>query len=98
LKTTKRKKIGVKYCGGCNPTYERVEIIQRVQFRFGDRVLFQHRDEPDLDGLVVINGCPRACGFQNLEQKENFSYSITGESDFEALVKWLIHLNEKGDF
>jgi len=91
------KKIGVKYCGGCNPTYERVEMIQRVQFRLGDQFLFQQQGEQGVDALIFINGCQRACAFQNFDQKETFNYSITGENDFEALVDWLIHLNKKGN-
>lgn len=86
LKT--KKKIGVKYCGGCNPAYERVEMIQRVQSQLKDHFLFFRHDEPDIDGMVFLSGCRRACAAQDVNQTVPH-YSITGENDFEALIGWL---------
>jgi hypothetical protein len=93
-----RKKIGIKYCGGCNPTYERVEMIQRVQSLMKDRFLFLRHDQQNLDLLVSINGCPRACAGENLNQAEVHYRSIIRESDFENLIDWLTAFDEKGDF
>jgi len=90
-----RKKIGTKYCGGCNPTYERVEMVERLQFRMQDRFLFLRHDQPALDGLILINGCPRSCACENLKCIEAPRLSIAGESDFENLVNWFIGLDEK---
>jgi len=92
-----RKKIGIKYCGGCNPTYERVDMIQRVQFRLGDQFLFKRHDEKDVEPLILISGCQRACASQDLKQEEDPCYSVTGENDYETLINWLTALSEKGD-
>jgi hypothetical protein len=93
-----RKKIGIKYCGGCNPGYERVEMIQRVQFRFNDRFLFFRHDEPDIDILVLMSGCHRACAGKDLNTAKIPHCSVTGENDFDTLINWLKSLNQKGDF
>jgi hypothetical protein len=91
-----RKKIGMKYCGGCNPTYDRVEMVERVQSRLEDRFLFLRHDQQDLDGLILINGCPRSCANENLDHIGEVPHlSMAGESDFENLVNWLIDLDEK---
>ena len=90
-----RKKIGSKYCGGCNPTYERVEMVERVQSRLEDRLLFLRHDQQDLDGLILINGCPRSCASENLNRIKAPHLSISGESGFENLVNWLVDLAEK---
>jgi hypothetical protein len=46
-----KAKIGIRYCGGCNPHYERVEMIQRVQALVGDRLLFiRHDRQAWMDG------------------------------------------------
>lgn len=92
-----RMRIGVKYCGGCNPNYERVEMIQRVRSQFENRFHFIRHDQKDLDVLVLMNGCSRACAAQNLNQAEVPRYSVTEENDFENLMDWLIVLEEKGD-
>ena len=92
-----RRKVGIKYCGGCNPGYERVEMIQRVQFRINDQFLFLRHDEPDIEVMVLVNGCPRACANKNSNHPEVPSRSIVGESDFKSLIDWLVALDEKGD-
>jgi hypothetical protein len=92
-----RIRIGVKYCGGCNPTYERVEMIQRVRSQLENRFHFIRHDQRDLDGLVLMNGCPRACAAQNFNQAEVPRYSVTEENDFENLINGLIVLEEKGE-
>jgi len=93
-----RKKIGIKYCGGCNPGYERVEMIQRVQFRFNDRFLFLRHDEPDIDVLVLMSGCHRACAGKDLNTAKIPHCLVTGENDFDTLINWLKSLDQKGDF
>jgi hypothetical protein len=93
-----KKRIGIKYCGGCNPGYERVEMIQRVQFRFNDRFLFLRHDEPDIDVLVLMSGCHRACAGKDLNTAKIPLCSVTGENDFDNLINWLKSLDQKGDF
>jgi hypothetical protein len=92
-----KKRVGIKYCGGCNPTYERVEIIEKIQFRLGDQFFFCQVGDEQVEASVLVSGCPRACARQNLNQEQNSCYCITGEGDYEALIKWLTDLEEKGD-
>jgi hypothetical protein len=84
-----KKKIGIKYCGGCNPAYERVEMIQRVQSQLKDRFLFLRHDEPDIEVMVLISGCHRACASKYLNPTKIPHCSVTGENDFEKLIDWL---------
>jgi len=88
-----KKKIGVKYCGGCNPTYERVEMIQQVQSSLEDRFFFLPSEQQGLNGLLFINGCPRSCAINNNDQNKTACFSISGENDFGRLVEWLRALN-----
>jgi hypothetical protein len=92
-----KKKIGIKYCGGCNPTYERLEVIQAVQSRLGDRFLFIRPDQRDLDGMLLINGCVRSCATENFDHRETAYFSISGEKDFELLIDWLTALGKRED-
>jgi sulfite reductase beta subunit-like hemoprotein len=92
-----RRKVGIKYCGGCNPSYERVEMIQQVQSLLKDRFTFSIHDQQDLDIMLLVSGCPRACANKNSNHPEVPSRSIVGESDFKSLIDWLVALDEKGD-
>jgi hypothetical protein len=92
------KKIAIKYCGGCNPSYERVEVVQQLQSLLKDRFIFSASDRQDSDIMVFVCGCPRACANKNLNNLKVPSRSIVGENDFKSLIGWLEGLDAKGDF
>ena len=91
-----KKRIGIKYCGGCNPNYERVEMVQRVQTSMKDRFLFLRHDQQDLDVLVLMNGCARACAEKGLIQTKILCRSIIGEVELKSLIEWLTALDGSG--
>lgn len=91
-----QKKIGIKYCGGCNPAYDRVELIKQIKLWWKDKCLFFRYDEQNLDGLLVINGCPRACAIENLNHMRIDCLFINGENDWGNSMDWLKTLNGKG--
>jgi len=91
------KKIGIKYCGGCNPSYERVEVVQRAQSLLKDRFIFSVDDVQDSDIMVLVSGCPRACAERNSDSLEAYSHSILGENDFQSLINWLAAFDQEGD-
>jgi hypothetical protein len=97
MQMTVKKKIGIRYCGGCNPSYERVEMIQRVQSLLEDRLIFAVHHPQDSDIMVFVSGCPRACADKNPSNLKVPSRSIVGENDFESLIKWLTAFDQKGD-
>lgn len=61
---------GVKFCGGCNPRYDRGEAYERIKLYFADesknragaslRFDYAKEDVP-YDVLLVIGGCPACC-------------------------------------
>ena len=91
------KKIGIKYCGGCNPFYERVEVVQRAQSLLKDRFIFSVDDVQDSDIMVLVSGCPRACAERNSGSSDVPSHSILGENDFQSLIKWLAAFDRERD-
>ena len=92
-----KKKIGIKYCGGCNPSYERVEIVERIQNQFKDRFLFLPYKDHENDLIVFVNGCQRACAFSTLNSLTLPHFSVTKESDFENLKLFLQSFFDKRD-
>uniref|UniRef100_A0A7C2SE46 (2Fe-2S) ferredoxin domain-containing protein n=1 Tax=Archaeoglobus fulgidus TaxID=2234 RepID=A0A7C2SE46_ARCFL len=48
-------RIGVKYCGGCNPDYRREEVEEVLRKHF--KIFYSE----DAEILVLINGCRKAC-------------------------------------
>ncbi|MEI8215482.1 MAG: hypothetical protein WCF96_00135 [Eubacteriales bacterium] len=55
-------KYGVKFCGGCNPRFERTEALGVIKNCLKDKVEFENVNEEDTyDGLLVIGGCTNIC-------------------------------------
>ncbi len=54
-------KIGVKYCGGCNPEYRREEVEEVLRKHF--KISYSE----DVDILILINGCRKACLAEEVE-------------------------------
>lgn len=53
-------RIGVKYCGGCKPTYSRRELVDRLAAALGI-VIEPVRDKLDWDAVLIVGGCHSCC-------------------------------------
>lgn len=56
-------RIGVKYCGGCNPRYDRTGFVERMKKELGGGAEWVNAGtsgEP-LDFVLVVCGCTAAC-------------------------------------
>jgi hypothetical protein len=97
-KLKSKKKVGLKYCGGCNPFYNRVEMVQQLQSLLEKQFIFSDAEQQDIDILVFVNGCPRSCANDKaLNHPEVPFRSIIGESDFMSLARFLLVFCKKGD-
>ena len=53
---------GVRFCGGCNPRYERGGALESLKAEFKGRVNFEIAEEnAEYDLLLVIGGCTNCC-------------------------------------
>ena len=53
-------KIGVKYCGGCNPRYERSRLVKQLAEAVGQEIV-PAREKDEWDVLLVVGGCTNCC-------------------------------------
>lgn len=56
-------RIGVKYCGGCNPRYDRPGLVERLKAELGGGVEWVNANtaEGPLDFVLVVCGCTATC-------------------------------------
>lgn len=54
-------RIAVKYCGGCNPDFDRVEAVAAMLEKLAHVVEVVPLDGGSADVLVAVEGCPAAC-------------------------------------
>ncbi|HKK95380.1 MAG TPA: hypothetical protein VJ916_03520 [Anaerovoracaceae bacterium] len=86
-------KVGIKYCGGCNPSYDRVKMLNQIKENFSFEF---HYAKPRIkyDVLIIINGCTSICAdYQNLDYKDKII--IKNEKDYEKAVELLNQINNK---
>ena len=87
-------KVGVRYCGGCNPRYERTDFLKYVEDRL-QSVDFENAEEGVLyDALLVICGCSSQCAScLELESKRGI-VKVRHEDDREEAINSLMELME----
>ena len=54
-------KVGIKYCGGCNPYYDRVALVKWIESRLQGKAKFVSPENVDVDLVLVVEGCRTAC-------------------------------------
>ncbi len=58
-------KIGIKYCGGCNPTYDRTDVATKLKLHIGQSDSIEiAKKEIIYDLVVILCGCTSACANQ----------------------------------
>ena len=81
-------KVGLKYCGGCQPTYDRVEFFKRLSKSVSGHVRFVPHDDPEAGHVLIITGCQSACvDLTPFEGKSIFL--VSKEEDFETILEAL---------
>ncbi len=54
-------KVGIKYCGGCNPTFDRVQFVKDLTTSLDFLVNWVPFNGEDISCLLIVNGCEIAC-------------------------------------
>lgn len=64
-------KVGLKYCGGCNPEYDRVSLVKHIQESLQGKVEFVKPESEGVRLILAVEGCSTACAdlsaFQGME-------------------------------
>ena len=51
----------MKYCGGCDPGYDRVEYFRKIKKKAGDSIEWVTLDAGNYESVLLIEGCETAC-------------------------------------
>jgi len=82
-------RVGVKYCGGCNPEYDRVALVEQIEKRLEGKISFVPPESERVDIILVVQGCRTACadlnGFREIE-----TWTVTGIEGGEKFVREII--------
>lgn len=79
---------GVKFCGGCNPRYDRGKVLDTIKKHFGNRVDFLIAEENmKYDFLLVIGGCTNCCASFAQYQWKSTYIKIWEEGHFNDVLE-----------
>jgi hypothetical protein len=78
-------RIGLKYCGGCKPDYDRVALVQTIEEHLRGAAVFVRSDSMDLDLILVVHGCPTACADLST-LGDSTLWSLSGPGDAERFI------------
>lgn len=85
--------IGIKYCGGCNPNFDRTNIVNKIMGLFKEDNFEYAKENNSYDIIMVVNGCKRACA-DHSSLKGKGKIFINSEEDYlEAVDLILKHKN-----
>jgi len=79
-------RVGIKYCGGCNPEYDRVAIVDHIKQSMQDKIEIVRPESEGVDLILSVNGCSTACA--DLRPFESFEiHTITSLKDSNKFIK-----------
>jgi 3-hydroxyacyl-[acyl-carrier-protein] dehydratase len=55
------KRIGIKYCGGCNPHIDRTKLVREIIKLLPPEYIFTTEEFSSWDVGIMVCGCPAAC-------------------------------------
>lgn len=53
--------VGIKYCGGCNPEYDRVALVEQIRCVLKGKVEFVSTQSEGVELILAVQGCATAC-------------------------------------
>ena len=87
--------VGLKYCGGCTPRYDRVEFVHRLQEKISGHVRLVHYDDSRAGHILVVTGCESAC-VDTEPFRDKTVHLVFREEDLGRIAEELLSLeNEK---
>lgn len=91
--------VGVKFCGGCNPRYERGQALQAIKKHFEGRVDFVIAEEgKEYDLVFVIGGCSSCCASYDQYKSKNQYYLMWDEDHIKKSINTIEEMMGGNEF
>ncbi len=83
-------KIGIKYCGGCNPRYDRKAVVKRLIVDLMEKVPVKtDQDLTNVDLIVKVSGCRISCA--HTESSPNCPIiELSDQTDYETIFDTIL--------
>lgn len=93
----KSPKIALKYCGGCNPSFDRAEYVQKIKSAAEGIIEWSNLDDGKYEKILLILGCATECLKKNFDLLEKgIVVSISNnDQNPDKIVKQLLSEDEE---
>ena len=86
-------KCGVRFCGGCNPRFDRGEAYEKIRTQLKDEIEFDYAKEDHLyDVILVIGGCTNCCASYCEYEAKKGNIMLWDPDHVERVVHELEHI------
>jgi hypothetical protein len=80
-----KPKVAIKFCGSCNPYIDLSRIArhltQEAAGQLGFHWLTSAANDDDVDVIVILCGCPRACADRDeVRSRARYALTVAGEN------------------
>lgn len=82
-------KVGVRYCGGCNPTFERVGAVESLFRELRGKAQAVGYREDGIQALLLVCGCPTACPAEEGIPSGLPSFLLRAEEELASASMWI---------
>lgn len=65
------KRVAIKYCGGCDPGFDRVAFAEKLRAAAANSVEWATLEDGDCDIVLMICGCETACPERTVQVSHN---------------------------
>ena len=81
---------GVRFCGGCNPRFDRGEAYEKIRTQLKDEIEFDYAKEDDqYDVILVIGGCTNCCASYDHYQTRRGVVKVYDSEDVDKTIQIL---------
>lgn len=90
-------RVGVKYCGGCNPRYDRVKFVTQLKQELGEGIEWLNAStaENTLDFVLVVCGCTAACAEHRQLNGTYGKLVVRAPTEYDAALEQLFNLKNR---
>lgn len=96
MESRRKIRIALKYCGGCDPAFDRVKYWQRINNVAAGMIEWVRIEEPPFEAVLLINGCNTACKERDMEHERNWRIVSVKDDNIDPKIVINQLLKERG--
>lgn len=87
--------VALRYCGGCNPRYDRVAAVEKLKRRFPELVFRPYTPGEEYGAVLLVCGCTAQCAGQSDLPEDVPRFVMSGSETQEAAETFFEKMEDK---